>query len=112
MHAHTHNYVQGLLWLYYGMHAVTMVSVHTHLDAHYIPHVDVHSWWTDNPIYESANQYQNHQTRLQPHACNTAEVSSIYSASGGRGQRVVLSLVGQHNFENNRPRKHFSIILE
>lgn len=36
----------------------------------------------DNPIYESADQYQNVQTRLHPHTLNTAaeaEQSSIYS---------------------------------
>ena len=36
----------------------------------------------DNPIYESADQYQNVQTRLHPHTINTAaeaEQSSTYS---------------------------------
>ena len=33
----------------------------------------------DNPIYESADRYQNRQTMLQPNTLNAAEESSIYS---------------------------------
>jgi hypothetical protein len=59
----------------------------------YAVHICLHSSHSerpslvDNPIYESADRYQNLHTRLHPHTLNTAQQSSIYSVVADRDER-------------------------